>query len=110
MGEYNKYEFGSYLVKGQLHEAINYLSEFPYKKDLHEEYISVFQKGQYYNRTDSKILGSIDQIYQNYYRNVFWMNISNDDAKKSFFMNYGYFVDQKLIYLKMRILKMKLRR
>lgn len=33
MGEYNKYEFGSYLVKGQLHEAVNYLSRFPEKRD-----------------------------------------------------------------------------
>ena len=75
MSKYNKYEFGSYLVKGQLHEAINYLSKFPDKNDWLETYINIFEKGQYYRRTDNEVLGDIYRIYQNYYRNVFWKNL-----------------------------------
>lgn len=85
MSIYNKYEFGAYLVKGQLHEALNYLSMFPEKNDRLETYINIFEKGQYYRRTNNEVLGDIDRIYQNYYRNVFWRNISNEEAKKSLF-------------------------
>ncbi len=95
MEEYNKQLFGSYLVKGQLHQAVNYLSRFPDYIDLYEKYIRFFQEGQYYKRTDNKILGSIDQIYQNYYRNVFWTNISNEEAKELLFKELWNFCGSK---------------
>ncbi len=95
MSKYNKYEFGSYLVKGQLHEAINYLSKFPDKNDWLEMYINIFEKGQYYRRTDNEVLGDIDRIYQNYYRNVFWKNLSNEDAKKMLFHELWLFCGSK---------------
>ena len=82
MRKYNELEFKSYLWKGQLHEAVSYLSKFHDKKDWFQKYINIFENGQYYKRTDNKVIGDIDKIYQNYYRNVFWMNIPNEDAKK----------------------------
>lgn len=95
MSIYNKYEFGAYLVKGQLHEALNYLSMFPEKNDRLETYINIFEKGQYYRRTNNEVLGDIDRIYQNYYRNVFWRNISNEEAKKSLFHELWLFCGSK---------------
>ncbi len=95
MSKYNKYEFGSYLVKGQLHEAINYLSKFPDKKDWLEMYINIFEKGQYYKRTENEVLEGIDRIYQNYYRNIFWKNLSNEDAKKLLFYELWLFCGSK---------------
>lgn len=95
MSKFNEHEFISYLWKGRLHEAINYLSKFPDKKPLFEKYISIFEKGEYYKRTDHEILGSIDRIYQNYYRDVFWMNIPNEDAKKLLFEELWAFCGSK---------------
>lgn len=95
MSKYDKYEFGSYLVKGQLHEAINYLSKFSDKKDWLEKYINIFEKGQYYKRTDNEVLGCIDQIYQNYYRKVLWKKHSNEDAKKTLFHELWLFCGSK---------------
>lgn len=57
--------------------------------------MNIFQEGQYYKRTDNEILGSIDRIYQNYYRNVFWMNLSNEDAKKLLFHELWLFCGSK---------------
>lgn len=82
---FKELEFKSYLWKGQLHEAVSYLREFEGKKDLLHKYINVFEEEQYYKRTDNEILGKIDEIYQNYYRNVFWKNIPNEDAGKILF-------------------------
>lgn len=82
MSKFNEHEFKAYLWKGQLHEAMNYLSILPDKKDLFEKYINVFEKGQYYKRTDNEILGDIDRIYQNYYRNIFWNNTQKREAEK----------------------------
>lgn len=82
---YDKNDFASYLIKGQLHEAVNYLREFPDKKDSLEGYINVFEKGEYYKRTDNEVITNIDRIYQDYYRNVFWNNLSNKNAEKILF-------------------------
>jgi hypothetical protein len=95
MNKYNEHEFKSYLWKGQLHEAMNYLSKFADRKGLFEKYRNVFKKGEYYKRTDNEILGGIDRIYQNYYRNVFWMNIPNEDAKKLLFQELWIFCGSK---------------
>ena len=78
--KFNKSKFNSYLFKGQLHEAVNYLSVFPDKADYFEKYINIFQRGHYYKRTDNEVVGNIDKIYQNYYRNIFWDSISIEDA------------------------------
>lgn len=85
MSKFNELEFKSYLWKGKLHEAVNYLSKFQDKKDWLQKYINIFEEGQYYKRTDNQIIGDIDKIYQKYYRNVFWMNMSNEEAKKLLF-------------------------
>jgi len=82
---FDKNEFKALLLKGQLHNAITYLSKFPDKKDLLEMYINVFKNGQYYKRTDNETLENIDRIYQDYYRDVFWNNLSNEQAYQQLF-------------------------
>ncbi len=91
MTDFNKSIFGSYLGKGQLHEAIDYLSSFEDKKDIVEGYLYVFKKEQYYKRTDNETLDKLDHIYQNYYRNVFWNNIMNVDSQKILFQELWQF-------------------
>lgn len=95
MSKFNELEFKSYLWKGQLYEAVNYLGKFPDKKDWLQKYINIFEKGQYYKRTDNEIVGGIDKIYQNYYRNVFWRNIPNEEAKKLLFQELTIFSGTK---------------
>ena len=85
MSKFNELEFNSYLWKGQLHEAVNYLSKFQDKKDLLQKYINVFEEGQYYKRTNNQVIEDIDKIYQKYYRNAFWMDMPNEKAKKLLF-------------------------
>lgn len=80
MNEFNELKFNSYLIKGQLREAVKYLGYFQEKDDLLQQYINIFEEGHYCKRTDNEIIGNIDKIYQNYYRNVFWNNISNEKA------------------------------
>lgn len=82
---FNELKFKSYLWKGQLHDAVNYLSNFKEKKDLFNKYIDIFDRGKSYKRTDNKVIGDIDKIYQTYYRNVFWNNIQYEKAEKSLF-------------------------
>lgn len=91
MTEFNKSEFGAYLLKGQLQEAVDYVSKFIDKKDWVESYKDIFEKGGYYKRTDNETLNKLDHIYQNYYRNVFWNNITNVDAQKILFQELWQF-------------------
>lgn len=92
---FDKNEFGTYLLKGQLHNALTYLSKFSDKKDWLEMYTNIFKNGQYYKRTDNETLENIDRIYQNYYRDVFWMNLSNEDATKQLFLKLWLFCGSK---------------
>lgn len=96
MNKFNKSKLYSYLLKGQLNEAVNYLSNFPHKKDCFQKYINVFKEGQYYKRTDNKVIGSIDKIYQNYYRNIFWDDIPNEEAKELLFNELWVFCGSKI--------------
>ncbi len=82
MSEFVESEYLSYLWKGQLREAVDYLSKFPEKRELHDKYIQVFEEGQYFQRTDNQIVGAIDKIYQEYYRNVFWKRMQIEVADK----------------------------
>ncbi|MDF2586916.1 MAG: hypothetical protein K0S41_757 [Anaerocolumna sp.] len=82
---YDKKEFGSYLLKGQLREAMNYLKSCPEKKEWLEGYINIFENGEYYPRTDNEVLGLIDNIYQKYYRNIFWNEVSDKEAEYQLF-------------------------
>jgi hypothetical protein len=91
MLNFDKSVFCSYLVKGQLHNAITYLSKFPEKKDMLEMYTDIYENGHYYKRTENETLGNIDQIYQTYYRDLFWNNLSNDEAKEQLFYKLWIF-------------------
>lgn len=91
MSQFNELEFKSYLWRSQLHEAVNYLRKFDDKIDLLKKYIEVFEDGQYYKRTDNEVIGNIDKIYQNYYRNVFWMEIPEEESKNILFQELTNF-------------------
>lgn len=92
MDNYSEFRFKTFLWKNDLHGAVDYLSNFPELNDLYQKYISVFEKNEYYKRTDNRVIDEIDQIYQNYYRNVFWKNMPNQSAKEILYKDlYDYF-------------------
>lgn len=95
MNGFNELKFKSYLWKGQLHDAVNYLGRFKEKKDLLNKYIDIFEKVQYYKRTDNEVIGDIDKIYQNYYRDVFWRNVQNEKAEKTLFKRLTEYCEEK---------------
>ena len=85
-GEYNVFnelKFKSYLCKGHLRDAVDYIGGVKEKEDLLHKYISVYEEGQYYKRTDNEIIGNIDKIYQNYYKDIFWHGVDNEREEKS---------------------------
>ncbi|WP_352420687.1 hypothetical protein [Proteiniborus sp.] len=65
MSKFYELEFKSYLWKGKLHEAVNYLSKFQDRKDWLQKYINIFEEGQYYKRTDNQNIGDIEKSIKN---------------------------------------------
>lgn len=96
MRKFNEREFKPYLWKGQLHEAVDYLSNFPDKKELHQKYLKVFKEGEYYKRTDNLVISELDKIYQKYYRNVFWMKMPQEQTTKLLFQELEAFCEKHL--------------
>lgn len=95
MGGFSRNVFISYLINGQLHDAVNYLRNYPEMKEKYDKYIDVFEQGHYLKRTDNEVLDKIDRIYQNYYRNIFWLNIPDAQAKESLFNELWQFCGSK---------------
>jgi len=82
---FNELKFKSYLWKGQLRDAVDYLRGFKEKEDLFIKYTNIFNEGQYCKRTDNEVISSIDKIYQEYYKDIFWGEIANEKAEKALF-------------------------
>ena len=78
--KYDVSTFNGFLIKGQLHNAIDYLKEFSSKKKLVKKYQDLFE-----NKSKNKSnLKTMDIIfaYEQYYKNVFWLNIDINESKK----------------------------
>ena len=82
---FNELKFKSYLWKGQLCDAVDYLRGFKEKEDLFIKYNNIFNEGQHCKRTDNEVIAGIDKIYQEYYKEIFWDGFENDQAKKALF-------------------------
>lgn len=68
----------AYLKKGDLRSTMEYAAQFPEHAELYQKYVSLFQQENYlsYEVDDSDIL----LIYQKYYRDVFYLEQSPEDA------------------------------
>lgn len=69
-----------YLIQGKLRDAIQYLQQFPEQEALYNKYISLFEHEQYIKYDTEDKLNEILTIYQQYYRDVFYLNLNAEEA------------------------------
>ena len=77
---FDKSIFHGYLIKGNITDAIQYLSRFPEQSELYQKYLSVFEKEVYPVFEADSSLNEILMIYQKYYRDVFYLRIDTERA------------------------------
>ena len=62
--------------------AIEYLQQFPAKKELCEKYFSLFEEEKYLTFEEDSCLSSLLVCYQKYYRDVFYLGMEAEKAAK----------------------------
>lgn len=80
---FDKGIFYGYLIKGDVMDAIEYLSRFPEQSALHQKYVSVFEKEEYPVGEADQSFHEILLIYQKYYRDVFYLRMDADLAAEA---------------------------
>lgn len=88
---YDKNIFSSYLIKGNIKGALNYLEGLPANDELIDKYHQVFSKNKKLARANDKVINEIDQIYQQYYIDVFWHKAGKDSAESELFSSLWTF-------------------
>ena len=97
---YDKHVFSSYLVKGDIHSALHYLEGFPENDDLVDKYHHVFVGNNNLTRSKDELINALDQIYQQYYRDVFWHKKRIVDAESRLFSSLWTFCGEDESYPK----------
>ena len=80
--EFEKSIFYGSIVNGNLKQAIEYLSHFPEQADLCRKYISLFWEECYLTYGLDAELEEILLIYQKYYRDAFYLELSAEEASR----------------------------
>ena len=70
----------AYLKKGDLRSTMEYAAQFPECAELYQKYVSLFQQENYLLYEVDDRLQDILLIYQKYYRDVFYLAQSPEDA------------------------------
>ena len=70
----------AYLKKGNLRSTMEYAAQFPEHAELYQKYVSLFQQENYLLYKVDDRLQDILLIYQKYYRDVFYLEQSPEDA------------------------------
>lgn len=91
----HKKNLQAFYVKGQLREAMDYLSKVPEQKALYEKYVAVFEKDEKVSRTENQWLDALDQIYQVYYRAIFYHLKPKDQAESELWESLWAFCGSK---------------
>lgn len=78
--EYDRNVYRGYLVQGNLRGAIEYLRQFPEKRELCDRYVSVFEEETYPEYEKDRYLSDLLLIYQKYYREVFYLGYEEERA------------------------------
>lgn len=76
----NKEIYYGYIVKGDLHGAINYVKLFPEQTNLYNRFMDVFEHEKYIVYDVDAYLNAILLAYQWYYRNAFYLCIGKELA------------------------------
>lgn len=93
MAVYDKQIYTSYLVKGNLQDAVAYLKKFSDQEDLVMEYQRVFEHNEPFVRGTNTVIMDLDQIYQEYYKAVFWRAECLEKANETLFRSLCKFCD-----------------
>lgn len=70
----------AYIKKGRLRPAMEYLAGFPEHGELYQKYVSLFQEEKYLSYDVDDSLQDILLAYQKYYRDVFYLEQSPEEA------------------------------
>lgn len=81
--KYNERTFFGFLVKGELNRAISYIKQFPSQIEQYHKYKSLFEDETYLTYDVDADLRQILVIYQQYYREVFYLNIEENQAAEN---------------------------
>lgn len=73
--------YRGYLVKGDLLGAMGYLEQFSEKSELCGKYRAIFEREEYITYEVDGILNDILRVYQQYYREVFYLQRPEEDAR-----------------------------
>lgn len=74
-------DFYGLLVKGDLPSAMRYLSQFPEQAELLAKYKNLFEQEQYITYGASAEVNAVLLIYQQYYRDAFYLQIPAEQAE-----------------------------
>lgn len=72
-----------HILKGDLRSAISYARQFPEQSDLCNRITVIFENEQYITYDVDADLNKILTIYQQYYRDVFYLALSREDAARN---------------------------
>ncbi len=78
--EFSKNVYCGYIIKGDLTGAIQYVKQFPDQSELYNRFMEVFEKEQYITYDVDAELNEILTIYQQYYREVFYLCMEREKA------------------------------
>lgn len=76
-------QFYGYLIKGDLLDAIYYMKEFPDQKNRYHKYQALFADEQLLHYDVEHELHQILDIYQKYYRDVFYLQATPERAEET---------------------------
>ena len=77
----NKDIYYGYIIKGDLIGAIGYIKQFPDQSDLYNRFMDIFDYERYINYEIDAALNNILTVYQQYYRDVFYLCMEKEQAE-----------------------------
>ncbi|MED1203238.1 hypothetical protein [Heyndrickxia acidicola] len=91
--KFNQNILRGFLVKGELHNAVSYLNQFPSKHKLVERYLSIFNNVPK-RKINNGVIKDILNIYYTYYKMIFWERKTPKEGEKflvkTFSKKYGF--------------------
>ena len=79
--------YRGYLIRGELHNAISYVAQFPEKQELYNRYVTLFEQEHYLIYDIPDELNQILLAYQKYIRDSFYCGKSITDAEDALLAN-----------------------
>lgn len=96
--EFSKNNYFGYILKGDLIGALNYIKQFPEQMGLYKKYMTIFEQEEYISYPLDADLNDILLRYQQYYRDVFFLRLDNEEAADRLrirFMEYPEIKDKR---------------